>query len=295
MPDHQIHSEDEIQLPGIKKITKQFFYFLFWVWAFVVLVLKRNKLLLLSGLIVGLLLGYLYYISRPTFYRASMIVQNNELAKRTYAEMIKQLNSVSAAKDKLASEMNTTEQMAAKMLFFDSKSMDGDALISDTSTKLRQPFKVIVGLSDNSQVDSIQAALVRYLNNGPYLKTFREAQTKLYNERLGFIGSELQKLDSLKIEYNHFLASSKISATFYNNAFNPADIYQQSNILFAQREETLRWLYINGNAISVIDGLKSPDSPYSLSLLKAFLILGAAGFLIAFLVAFLKETKKTLA
>src|SRR6478672_532834 len=94
MSDNQIQSRDEITLPGIRKIIKQFFYFLFWIGTFLLLAVKRNKVLLLAGLLIGLVLGYLYYISRPVFYRAAMIVQNNELPKRTYAEMIKQLNAL---------------------------------------------------------------------------------------------------------------------------------------------------------------------------------------------------------
>src|ERR1700730_16516670 len=246
MSYQQLRSEDDIHLPGFTKILKQFFRFLFWAWAYLVLVLKRNKFLVLVGLVIGLLLGYLYYVTRPTFYKATMIIQNNELTKKAYAEIISQLNNLAASNsiNELAAELNTSEQTAANLLYVDSRNMNDDPLSSDTSTKLRQPFKVIAGLKDNAFSDTIQALLVHHLNNGPYLKTLREEQTKFYIDRLAFINSELQKLDSLKREYNHFLASSKISATFYNNAFDPAGIYQQSSILFNQREGTLRWLNI---------------------------------------------------
>ena len=297
MSNQQIHSEDEINLPGFKKIIKQFFYFFFWVLGFLVLVLRRNMLLILVGLLAGVLLGYLYYISRPNYYKVTMVVQNNELTRRTYAEIIEQLNGQAGGgtNTHLAAALNTSDQIAGKVVYIDSRTMNDAPLISDTSTRLRQPFMIIAGLSDNQGVDTIQTLLLRYLNNAPYLKTLREVQTRLYNDRLVFIATELQKLDSLKNEYNRFLASSKISATFYNNAFNPAEIYVQSSNLFNQRESTLRWLYIDKDAVTLIDGFKSPNLPHSISLLKAMLILGAAGFLIAFLIGFLKETKKKLA
>jgi hypothetical protein len=223
-----------------------------------------------------------------------MIVQNNELTKKAYAEIIRQLTSLAGGKsvDKLASELNTSSQMASNILNIDSKTMNDEPLESDTSTKLRQPFKIVAVLSDNKQCDSIQTLIVNHLNNRPYLKTLREQQTKLYEDRLDFLGSELKKLDSLESEYNRFIASSKISATFYNNAFNPADIYQQSYNLFNQREITLRWLNIDKEAVSVLDGFKPTSTPHSISLLKALLILGGAGILIAYLIAFLRETKK---
>jgi hypothetical protein len=296
MPNHQNQSVDEINLPGFKKIIKQFFYFLFWLWAFLASVLRRHKLLVIAGLLAGLLLGYIYYVSRPTYYKVTMIVQNNELTRRTYGEMIRQLNNQvrGGAKSNLAKALNTTDEIARRILFVEGRTMGDAPLISDTSTRTRQPFRIIAGLSDNQEVDTIQALLIRYLNNRPYLKTLREEQTRLYYDRLTFINAELQKLDSLENEYNRFLASSKISATFYNNAFNPADIYQQSYNLFNQREVTLRWLYIDKDAVTVIDGFKSPATPHSIVLIKAMVILGAAGFIIAYLLGFLIETKKKL-
>jgi hypothetical protein len=296
MPDQQLPSEDYINLPGFTTSIKHFFHFIFWVWAYLLLVLSRNKFLVLAGLVVGLLLGYLYYASKPTFYKATLVVQNNELTKKTYAEILKQLNNLATTGTtaKLSTELGTSEQMAANILYIDSRNMNDDPLSSDTSSRLRQPFKIIAGLKDYSLSDTIQALLLKHLNNRPYLKTLREEQTKLYYARLAFLHTELAKLDTLKSEYNHFLASAKISATFYNNAFNPADVYLQSNNLFNQREITMRLLFIDKDAVVLIDGFKTTSSPHSISLLKALLILGSAGFLIAFLFAFLKETRKRL-
>src|SRR3982074_1269600 len=94
MPDQQLPSEDYINLPGFTTSIKHFFHFIFWVWAYLLLVLSRNKFLVLAGLVVGLLLGYLYYASKPRFYKATLVVQNNELTKKTYAEILKQLNNL---------------------------------------------------------------------------------------------------------------------------------------------------------------------------------------------------------
>jgi len=223
-----------------------------------------------------------------------MIVQNNELTKKAFAEMTQQLNNLIGgnSKAKLASVLNTSPQIASNILYVDSKTMNDEPLEGDTSTKLRQPFKIVAGLKDYTQSDTIQSLILSQLNNSPYLKLLREQQTKLYTDRLAYIDGELSKLDSLKTEYNRFIASSKISATFYNNAFNPADIYVQSYALYNQRESTLRWLNIDKDAVSVIDGFKSSSLPNSIGLVKALLIFGAIGFFITYLIAFLGETKK---
>jgi hypothetical protein len=102
----------------------------------------------------------------------------------------------------------------------------------------------------------------------------------------------LEKLDSLKTEYNRFLATSKISATFYNNAFDPADIYDQSTQLANQRDNLMRWLTIDQDAVSIVDGFKPVQSPKSISLLIAMLFFGIVGAFVAYLLSFARELKR---
>jgi hypothetical protein len=109
---------------------------------------------------------------------------------------------------------------------------------------------------------------------------------------MNFSEKELTKLDSLKTELARFLGSSKISATFYNNAINPADIYIQSNNLIAQKEQALRDLYVENDAISLLDRLRIPNHYASSSLLKILFLTGCAGLLAGLLLALLLEIRK---
>ena len=294
MPNQPPLPEDEIRLPAFRNIIKEFFQFIFWVVGYLTLVFVRNLVLIAVGFVIGGVLGYLYFRSGPTHYKGTMIVRNNELTKRTYGEMMTQLNNVAASKAKLATELNTSEQIAREIVFFDSKNMDDDPLIADTSTKLQQSFKIIVGLTNLGSADTAQKLLVSYINNRPYLKNLREEQTRLYQDRLKFVENELQKLDSLQREYNRFLGTSRISATFYNNAFNPAELYGQSVFLFNQREQTLKWLNLDKDAVQVVDGLKVRSSPSSMGPVKAILVFGLIGMFIAFCIGFYRETRKRL-
>ena len=67
--------------------------------------------------------------------------------------------------------------------------------------------------------------------------------------------------------------------TFYNNAFDPTDIYVHSYTLVNQRESLLNQINIDGTAISVIDGFKTTSSPQSASVIKYLLVF--AGILLA--------------
>jgi hypothetical protein len=223
-----------------------------------------------------------------------MVVVFNELTKKTYAEILDQLDKLTTPEsaERLAGELKVSGEVARSILFIDSKNIDNDPLRLDTSTKTRQPFKIIVALTNNRSADSLQTGIINYLNNSPYLKKFKEEQHRNFIEKISFIDRELAKLDSLKNEYTRFLASSGNSASFYNNAFDPADIYLHSNNLFTQKETMLSSINVEGTAISVIDGFKVTSSPQSASLLKYLLAFGGLGLGAGFILGFLLETKK---
>jgi hypothetical protein len=94
------------------------------------------------------------------------------------------------------------------------------------------------------------------------------------------------------LEYNRFLATSKISATYYNNAFDPAKIYEQSEKLMDEKEKILDWQSTDAMPIVVIDEFKSTLAPQSASLLKS-LALGTFAFVgLSFILGLLLDLDK---
>jgi len=294
MSEQKINHEDQIYIPGIKNVIKQILGLFFWVFSFFALVANKNKLLLLCGLLIGLISGYIYYTTKPSFYKASMVVIHSELTKKTYAEILDQLDKLTTAgsRQKIAEELRLPVELAGNILSIDAKNINDLPLREDTSSKIKQPFKIIVELKSNKASDSLQNAIINYVNNSPYIKRLKEQQNKSYIERISFIERELSKLDSLKDEYTRFLASSKITATFYNNAFDPTDIYVHSSNLVNQKESLKNSLNIDGAAISVVDGLKVPSSPQTPSLLIYLLLFGGMGLIAGFMLGSFYEAEK---
>ena len=294
MSEQKINHEDQIYIPGIKNIIKQVLGLFFWVFSFFALVANKNKLLLLCGLLIGLISGYIYYTTKPSFYKASMVVVHSELTKKTYAEILDQLDKLTnpGSKQKLAEELNLPVELAGNILSIDAKNINDEPLREDTSSKIKQPFKIIVELKSNETPDSLQNAIINYMNNSPYVKRLKQQLNKGYAERILYIERELSKLDSLKDEYTRFLGSSRISATFYNNAFDPTDIYVHSFNLVNQKQTFLNLLNVDGTAISVVDDFKVPSSPQTPSLLIYLLLFGGMGLIAGFILAFLIEANK---
>jgi hypothetical protein len=140
-----------------------------------------------------------------------MVVIHSELTKKTYAEILDQLDKLTTAgsRQKIAEELKLPVELAGNILSIDAKNINDLPLREDTSSKIKQPFKIIVELKSNKASDSLQNAIINYVNNSPYIKRLKEQQNKSYIERISFIERELSKLDSLKDEYTRFLASSK--------------------------------------------------------------------------------------
>ena len=296
MSEQNIKHEDQIYIPGVKNIIKQILALFFWAFSFFALVANRSKLLLLCGLLIGLISGYIYYSTKPTFYKTSMVVINSELTKKTYAEILDQLDNLTdpGSKQRLADELKLPVELAGDILSIDANNINNEPLREDTSSKIKQPFKIIVQLKSNKSAESLQNAIIDHMNNSPYIKRLKHEQNKSYRERIAFIDRELLKLDSLKDEYTRFLSSPRIAATFYNNAFNPADIYVHSNDLEIQKESLVKMLNIDATAISVVDGFKVPASPQTPSLLIYLLLFGGMGVIAAFILGSLYEAEKKL-
>ncbi|HET6767518.1 MAG TPA: hypothetical protein VFH08_08965, partial [Chitinophagaceae bacterium] len=203
MADQDIHPEDKIAIPGLKAIIKGMLILFFGAISFMFLVARRWKLLMVAGLVLGLIAGYIYYSRKPTYYKVSMVVVFNELTKKTYAEILDQLDKLTTGEssERLANELKISREVANSILFIDAKNINNGPLRTDTSTKTRQPFKILLGLTSNKSADTVQAGIINYLNNNPYLKKFKEEQRRNFLDKISFIDNELAKLDSLKDEY----------------------------------------------------------------------------------------------
>lgn len=287
MNEENIKAEDFIHLPPLKKITIQFLRFIFYVVDLLIDIVKKTKLLLLTGLIAGLAAGFLYYSSRSPIYEVSMIAESSTVYRKTLADMIQSLNEliVSQSYRKLATELDISEQHARQISFIELTGLFNESLQNDTSTKYNQPFKVNAHITNTELTDTFQNAVLKYLDNKPFFIKRREERIKFDNEKLSYIEKDLAKLDTLKTEYNRFFASSKISTTYYSNNADPSNIYKQGIDLVKEKGITLYRQNADSNPIQVIDEFKSPSLPQSSSRFQSMTYAALIGLGISFLLS----------
>lgn len=293
MPE-ALQSDDYISISKLKEIFLDTFRFVFRVFDFLILSIHRSLSIFIFSCFIGLLAGYLYYWQSPRYFSTEMIVQSNDLSRKAYHEIIGNLNNLVATQSYsgFASLLKIEEPVSRQVLHIEALSINNETLAKDTVTKIGLPFKIALKTSNNSQIPVLQKGILYYLNNNSYLRLTKDGQKRIYLERLQFIEKEQRKLDSLKENYNLTLSAMKATPSFYNNALNPADIYVHSYNLAKERENTLRWLNNESQAVLVIDGFKSPVTPQSTSWGIPLLIGLSAGVLLGILLSLLSGIKK---
>ena len=294
MAERNNNNSDEITLRSVKDSFVNLLLAIYSVFQAGYSFFFRNKIIILICMILFAGIGFLFSMKVKQVYSLKMIVSHNELTKRTYAESIEQLNRLAQSKSykQLSHELNLNEAVAEKVKALETYNMNGDLLLKDTSNSRTLPFIISAEVFNNSIADSLQVSLLIYFNNNKYLKARKEVQKRIFEEKLVFISSELEKLDSLKKQYNQFLGSSGKSAMFYNNAFNPAEIYERSSEYQEQKEFVVSWLNNEYQTLKVIEGFKPVIKPVDGLRERIILYFALGGILIGFLLSALVELHK---
>lgn len=282
-------STDYISLGTVKNTVVDILRVAYRFLDFIFLAIRKNIWIILFCLALGLGLAYLYTRLKARYYETEMIVMQNDLPRKTYAEVIYNLNSLLASRsyNDLAQELKISQSEASAILSLEAYSLTNESLEKDTATRLGQQLKIRAKLQDNALIPKLQTALISYLNNNTYAKQVRESQKLVYHQKLAFIEEEQRRLDSLKDNYNRSLASMRLPTTFYNSGLNPAEIYQHSLDLATQKQFIVRWLNLEANGVLLIDGMKKQQNPVSFSQTKILLTGLASGLALGLVLALL--------
>ena len=285
---------DDITLSSIKKGLIGLLLVVYAILGSLYLFIFKHALVIIICTVLLGGIGYLVAMRTRPVYSLEMIVKPNDLTKRTYAEAIDQLNVLASSKSykRLSDELKMSEGNVRNIKSLNASNINGEAMLKDTSSKMDLPFIVKAEVYNNSIADSLQQMLLNYFNSNNYLRERKQMQKRVFEEKLNFIVGELKKLDSLKEQYNRFLSTSGKSAMFYNNAFNPVDIYQRSNEYQTQKEFVLTWLNNETQTLKVIVGFKPSIRPVDGKKDRIVLYFSLAGLLFGFLLGAVLELKK---
>jgi hypothetical protein len=206
-------------------------------------------------------------------------MQLDKLIKtKSYRELMKQLSA--------------NETTVQKLRGIQCADIYGVPLQKDTSTIQGDPFVITAVVSDISIAADLQNALLGFVNSNPYFINRKKVQAEIFTNKLVFIENELKRLDSLKMNYNSFLNSNNNKAVFYNNAFNPADLYQRSSDYQNQKDMLLSWLGLEKKSLRLMDGFKPAAKADSISRTGIILLALGIGLLAGIILAGYSELER---
>ena len=305
-PNPQPYRDDEIDLRKLFQAIGNFFVNIGHGIINLILAFRRAtfryKFLLIAAMALGLISGIAYNKLTKPYYQTSMLLRSQYLNAKLVENSINKLNLLCEEKERegLAGLLNISQEVAQNIVSFEFEpfvdendvveiellkqrlqelkidKQDIDKIVRQIEIENRNTFLISVRVFETGIVENLQAALVGYFKNNPYvanrIKTNRERQEQL----IAKLNLDLALLDSLKDAYNLNL---KLQATKPSDAstsvifgesgvVDPVSVYNQGVSLFRLLQSTKQALDL-GSDFEVVDGFTIFSKPDSPSLAKA--------------------------
>jgi hypothetical protein len=298
MNEYSNHT-DEIDLRVILNSIKHFFVGIGTLLNNLFLLCKKRKTLIGSFCILGIALGLLLYFQSKPVYIASTTLSSATLRNDFCADLVQDLQSIvrDNTPERLAEKLkiNVSSARQIKKIEFSNYDEKLQERFKDKDTVvLGLPFKINVSAYSNTVFDTIQTAIVQYLENNEYAlkrKEIRKIEIQLMRNKLS---REIHDLDSIKnIVTNNMLPRGVNSGFVFGQPIDPVNIYREGIKLFRDDLDLNKELILIDN-IEVISGFSPRDKPDFPVRWKTTFAGAVIGLLFGIFIAIILERKKAI-
>lgn len=210
---------------GIKKLSLGIFKTIIFLFVFG---LKKAHWIALF-IVVGALLGWLYFSSTERYYSSELIAQPNGISAVDMVNYINDLNKYCKNGNKvaLALSLQLPDSLAKKIKNIEAFyyiDVNGDKKgdfadikrsfnPSDTSKHIDdKKILVMVQVYDNKIFEKVKKGIFNYISNNSYLTTLNQIRVNELQELITYIEREISKLDSLQ-NVDYFKSDLKYSTS----------------------------------------------------------------------------------
>jgi len=190
--------------------------------------INANKIFFVVVVLLITLAGYsLRYILKPAYKTQGLFV-SNILPGKYCSILLENLNSLKGEKNKsvLSNQLKISPDAAGDIQSIELSTMR-DTFLIDKKDSTISLFKISLILSSVQHLDSIQWALVNYLENNEYTIKRRDAKRKALEAMKTNLNYKLQSLDSLKkIVNSSIIPRSQGQGIILGEPIDPVSIYQ---------------------------------------------------------------------
>jgi hypothetical protein len=249
---------------------------------------RKNRWIFLTGIVVGLLLGFLRYSSLPTIYKSRMILGSSLLSNQNYIQIAGTWNALlkSGEHETLAVLFNMPDNELQKV-----KQIKAEEIQKIFTSNNPNGFIVTAWVTDNAVLDNLQKGIVTAFDNCDHAKDRLIAKRKKLQELIEKTSSEINRLDSTKKAMENILIGkgNPSSSIIVDGSTISRQLVDMDEKLLSFREE-LQFT----NAVQVLQGFVKFRYPAGPSLYKWLLLGLVSGLVIAYLVATIRSIDKKL-
>jgi hypothetical protein len=249
-------NDDDISLDSLMQTGRYLLVKCFYFLSLFLKELKRTWYIIFVCVLIGAGLSYFSYVQkeRNVLTGVEMLVVNNILPKNVYGQMMDNLNTVISASltDQVAKELNVNSNVAENIVLVRAISMQGNALWGDTSAKTGDVFKIIAEVKDAQIKDTLQKALLNYMNSNAYLALIQKSKMEIASKRIALIDKDLAELDSVK---KSFYKNGSRTLRLSDSA-GVVDLFLKSNILLDKKDSFQDYINTKYEPVMLVDGFK---------------------------------------
>jgi len=247
--------------------------------------IKKQLLLILVCITIGLGMGFLYYSQQPPLFKTQMSAFSSNLTSEQIVDLMQDLSRLFKERDYLQiyQKSNLSESTVKKVASMECKpyvSLETLNRVEDDQ-KLDQIFLVTVEVKDVSMLDSLEQGILYYIENNSYVKKRVSLNLVGIEKEMEKVENEIKDLETLKFQMQNLLKSNQNKSNLFlsdmgNISSQIIALYQKFSSLKYSRQFADRDIRIIKNFAK----FKKKSSPsLTLSLLGGMIVSLSLGIL----------------
>ncbi|CAM3517206.1 Chain length determinant protein [Pontibacter korlensis] len=240
--------------------------------------------------LIGLGVGYgIFYTTKP-FYTSSMTLMLADIRNEFVEEQLSKLGQMVSDGnfEAVADRLDISTEAAKQIKDMQFSNLDQDR-ISEDSILTGSPFRIELSLYNSSVFNSMEPAIVSYLENNRYFLKQKSIRQRKVQDLIAKLNEEISSIDSVKSAA--VTPRGPVNGFVYGAPLDPTTLYRESIKMFEERVKLEAELEQLDN-IQVVSGFLPRSKPSGPDLLKHLLIGGGVSLLIGVVAAVWLDNKK---
>lgn len=281
-------------LKGIQKSISRLLNLIQWLIDFTFKKFWHLLLFVSAGLAIGISMSVL---EKP-YFSSQLIVAHNRLENDYCSEIINNLNSTIIEKTDntaLSDALGISSRYARAVKSFSFVNLRRTEVKEKIdSLFLLKPFKIEIEVYNNEVLDTLQNALVNYLESNEYAASRKKSDQEILLKIENKLIAESRQVDSLKTLVNKgIVPQSTGTGIILGEPINPISIYKQSMDLY-EKQMLIKHKIAFNNSFEAVVGFTKNAMPKNSHFKSLYILAGILlGYLTGMIYLIRRNIKKT--